>query len=309
MSNTAIVRTLSSSISAHNPADVLRLIESARMALHAVEGTPEVIAFTRQADALRYCAQKVQCSADVQNQAAEVALRAKRAAGEFLADCGLSKGGRPLKTSATMAEVFPPTLAELGVSENDSRRWQSIASVPEPVFESHLAETQAVGRELTTAGVLAIARNGGMAVHYSSEADDWSTPEDLFRLLDEEFRFDLDVCATAANAKCGRFFGPDCDGLVQDWMGTCWMNPPYGDEISRWVAKAFFSSERDATVVCLVPARVDTSWWWDYCRYGEIRFLKGRLRFSGTPNSAPFPSAVVIFPREPRVVWWEAWKA
>ena len=83
------------------------------------------------------------------------------------------------------------------------------------------------------------------------------------------------------------------------------MNPPYGDEISRWVAKAHASADAGAVVICLVPARVDTGWWWDHCRYGEIRFIRGRLKFGGSDNAAPFPSAVVIFNREPCVKWWD----
>lgn len=144
-----------------------------------------------------------------------------------------------------------------------------------------------------------------MDVHYSSETPEWETPQDLFDVLDAEFGFDLDVCATPQVAKCSRYFTPAEDGLAQEWSGVCWMNPPYGDEIPRWVGKAADAGRRGATVVCLVPARVDTGWWWDHCRYGEIRFLRGRLRFGGGQTGAPFPSAVVVFGRPAVVRWWE----
>lgn len=153
--------------------------------------------------------------------------------------------------------------------------------------------------------VLPTTKRDKLAPLMSSETDQWSTPQDLFDELDAEFGFQLDVCADQANAKCERYFTEEDDGLAQDWTGTCWMNPPYGEVIGDWVAKAKAAAEQGATVVCLVPARVDTSWWWDNCRYGEIRFLKGRLRFGGAETSAPFPSAVVIFGRPERVVWWE----
>ena len=139
----------------------------------------------------------------------------------------------------------------------------------------------------------------------TSEHNDWETPQDLFDTLDAEFGFDLDVCATDETAKCERYFTPEEDGLAQEWHGTCWMNPPYGDAIATWVAKAAESARSGATVVCLVPARVDTGWWWDYCRRGEIRFLRGRLRFGDGSASAPFPSAVVVLGRRARVIWWE----
>jgi len=131
---------------------------------------------------------------------------------------------------------------------------------------------------------------------FSSKTDLWSTPQGFFDLLHAIFKFQVDVCAIPENAKCATFYSPDNDGLAQDWHGTVWMNPPYGAEISKWVEKAYHSAkENGATVVCLLPARVDTKWWHDYCAKGEVYFLKGRLKFGGSKNSAPFPSAIVVF--------------
>lgn len=131
---------------------------------------------------------------------------------------------------------------------------------------------------------------------FSSKTDMWATPQDFFDSLNAVFRFEVDVCAIAENAKCNTFFSPDVDGLSQEWNGVCWMNPPYGREISAWVKKAYLSAKKNgATVVCLLPARVDTKWWHDYCSGGEIHFIKGRLKFGSSANSAPFPSAVVVF--------------
>lgn len=145
-------------------------------------------------------------------------------------------------------------------------------------------------------------------VHYSSETPEWETPQDLFDLLNAEFSFDLDVCATDENAKCATYYSEADDGLAQPWTGTCWMNPPYGGEIGQWVAKAHESGDTGVTVVCLVPARTDTGWWWDHVRHGEVRFLRGRLQFGNAETGAPFPSAVVIFGRDPCVKWWEEWQ-
>ncbi|HXU02151.1 MAG TPA: DNA N-6-adenine-methyltransferase [Polyangia bacterium] len=135
------------------------------------------------------------------------------------------------------------------------------------------------------------------SVHFSSARHDWATPPDLFARLDREFGFTLDVCALPENTKCARFFTPDDDGLAQDWGAeTCWMNPPYGSDIVRWMRKAFAASLAGATVVCLVPSRTDTGWWHDFAmRAHERRFLRGRVRFVGATSGAPFPSAVVVF--------------
>jgi phage N-6-adenine-methyltransferase len=136
-----------------------------------------------------------------------------------------------------------------------------------------------------------------MKVHFSSQTVEWSTPQGVFDQLDNEFNFDLDPCATHENAKCDRYFTEEDDGLKQEWGGsTVFMNPPYGREIARWMQKAYTSHLYGATVVCLVPSRTDTRWWHDYVmKATEIRFIKGRLKFGGAKNSAPFPSAIVIF--------------
>lgn len=80
---------------------------------------------------------------------------------------------------------------------------------------------------------------------FSSETDQWATPQSFFDELNKEFNFELDVCALPENAKCKKFFSPEQDGLKQQWSGVCWMNPPYGREIGKWVKKASESAERE----------------------------------------------------------------
>lgn len=135
------------------------------------------------------------------------------------------------------------------------------------------------------------------SVHFSSKTDMWSTPQTVFDTLDTEFHFKLDPCATEENAKCPLFFTEEQNGLNQDWNqgGAVFMNPPYGRAIKEWMRKAYESALAGITVVCLVPSRTDTRWWHDYAMKGEIRFIKGRLKFGDSKNSAPFPSAIVIF--------------
>lgn len=136
-------------------------------------------------------------------------------------------------------------------------------------------------------------------VMFSSNDMTWETPLYLFNRLNLEFNFTLDVCCVPETAKCSNYFTPENDGLSQDWgTNTCWMNPPYGRDIIKWMKKAYESSLRGALVVCLVPARTDTEWFQTYAmRAEEIRFIKGRLKFGDSENSAPFPSAIVIFNR------------
>ena len=108
---------------------------------------------------------------------------------------------------------------------------------------------------------------------FSSKSEMWETPQAFFDDLNNLFQFTLDACATPENAKCERYFTPEMDGLKQEWDGVVWCNP---------------------------PSRTDTAWFHDYCyndKYATINFVRGRLKFGGEKNSAPFPSMVVIFRR------------
>ena len=139
----------------------------------------------------------------------------------------------------------------------------------------------------------------------SSLDDTWTTPKDFFAKLHEEFNFELDAAALRSSAVVPNYLGPDHDylwrrdALTVEWSnasggGAVWLNPPYGRAIKDFVAKADAESKKGITVVCLVPARTDTNWWWDSCIHHEVRFIKGRLKFGGQKNSAPFPSAVIV---------------
>lgn len=131
---------------------------------------------------------------------------------------------------------------------------------------------------------------------FSSENGSWETPDFLFAALHSEFHFDLDAAASMENRKVKKFFSVQQDAFKLQWHGNVFLNCPYGRGIGLWMAKAKQEAvERGSTVVCLIPARCDTNWWFDHVRLGEVRFLKGRLKFKGAPTSAPFPSALVIF--------------
>lgn len=134
-------------------------------------------------------------------------------------------------------------------------------------------------------------------VMFSSKTDMWATPQDFFDKLNDEFHFTLDAAAIAENAKCDKFFSPEEDGFSQDWKGTVWCNPPYCRQTGKWVKKAYEESRKNGcTVVMLLPCRPDTAYFHDYILgKAEIRFIRGRLKFGGSKNSAPFPSMVVVY--------------
>lgn len=135
-------------------------------------------------------------------------------------------------------------------------------------------------------------------VLFSSKTDQWATPQWLYDELNKKFNFNLDPCADETNYKCEKYFNKEQNGLLQDWGGQrVFCNPPYGREIGKWVQKAHDESKKPETlVVMLIPARTDTKWFHEYIyQKAVIRFLRGRLKFGDSKNSAPFPSMVVIF--------------
>ena len=131
--------------------------------------------------------------------------------------------------------------------------------------------------------------NGGL---FTSASQHWATPKELYDELDEEFHFNDDPCPIGGDG-----------GLLRRWGTRTYCNPPYGREIHKWLRHALESSLwYSSLVVCLVPSRTDTKWWHDYVmKAEEIRFLRGRLKFGNSKNSAPFPSAIVIFGGKKRV--------
>ena len=134
-------------------------------------------------------------------------------------------------------------------------------------------------------------------VLFSSNKDEWSTPEKFFEALDKEFHFDLDPCASHENHKCNKYYTEEDDGLRQDWGGqTCFVNPPYSQN-KKWVRKCYEESLKpNTTVVLLVPARTDVGWFHEYV-FGkaDVRLVRGRLRFGGSGENAPFPSMVCVY--------------
>lgn len=133
---------------------------------------------------------------------------------------------------------------------------------------------------------------------YSSRSEEWPTPRDFFDLLDGEFDFTLDPCATSRNAKCKAYFTKKDNGLAQNWGNhRVFCNPPYGREMAKWAHKCFDASLDGAMVVMLAHARTDTRWFhdWVYNKAREIRFIRGRLKFGDAKFAAPFPSLVAVY--------------
>jgi site-specific DNA-methyltransferase (adenine-specific) len=132
-------------------------------------------------------------------------------------------------------------------------------------------------------------------LRFKSATNEWPTPDSLWKPLDDEFGFTLDVCSTHENAKCANHFTLAEDGLKQPWSGVAWMNPPYGAQLARWVKKCHDEAMRGVLVVGLIPVRSNTSYWHDYVMGNEIRFVRGYPKFGNAKQGLKAPLAVVIW--------------
>jgi phage N-6-adenine-methyltransferase len=137
----------------------------------------------------------------------------------------------------------------------------------------------------------------------TAAAQEWDIPQALFDALNQDFGFATDLCATFKTAKCPTFY-PAATSLSETWSGVCWLKPPFGRELIRWLCKASESAADGATVVCVVPAWTDAEWWHEYAmQAAEIRFVRGRpqVAMKGGLSPVPVPLAVVVFASDPPV--------
>lgn len=278
-------------------------ISAARRALASAQTLEDVLHIRDQAKAWEACMKIVGESLSAQQDAGEVKLRAERKAGQMLAGMEKNKGGRPSeKTSVAAAEVSAPSLSELGVNENQSRRWQREAAVDDETFENYLTLCREEQREITQAGLLNIAK--GCHVSANSGENEWYTPPEVIEAArDVMGSIDLDPasCETAqGNVKAKRFYAADDDGLSKKWTGNVWLNPPYSkDLIGQFAAKAVAESSRFNQAIVLVNNATDTAWFHELASVASaICFLRGRVKFldkTGKPANTPVQGQAILY--------------
>lgn len=276
-------------------------ISAARRALASAQTMEDVLHIRDQAKALEACLKIVGESLEAANDAAEVKLRAERKAGEMLAGMGDARG-RNQHTKQDADIVSGSSLKEIGVSEQQSSRWQREAAVDNETFESYLASCREEQREITQAGLLNIAK--GCHVSANSGENEWYTPPEFIEAArDVMGSIDLDPasCETAqANVQAKRFYTADDDGLSKKWTGNVWLNPPYSKElIGEFAAKVATEASRLNQAVVLVNNATDTAWFHQLASVASaICFLRGRVKFldkSGKPANTPVQGQAVLY--------------
>lgn len=134
---------------------------------------------------------------------------------------------------------------------------------------------------------------------FSNKDNSWSTPQDLFDRLNSVFNFDIDLAAADDTAKCKKYYTEEDDAFKYEWNEkNAYINPPYGRYQIKWIERASEQSIKyNNTIVMLIPARPDTKAWQNviFKSASTICFIKGRLKFGNSKDSAPFPSALIVF--------------
>jgi phage N-6-adenine-methyltransferase len=126
--------------------------------------------------------------------------------------------------------------------------------------------------------------------------DEWLTPPELIKALGD---FDLDPCSPIIRPwdTAKKHYTIEDNGLIQDWKGRVWLNPPYGRETFKWIDKL----AKHGNGIALIFARTETIGFheqiWE--KADAIFFFKGRIKFhyvTGEQGStANAPSCLVAF--------------
>ena len=223
-----------------------------------------------------------------------VLFKAERRTGEIILAMKKSgelidaKRGRPQKGSTVTR------LSDLGISFDESARWQKLAGMPAKEFEETLRVRfdRIVQRDVTPAN--GFIKNGA----FSSETDEYYTPREVLdAVADALGEIDLDPCAEAhgdrANVPAREHYTKKDDGLSKQWKGRVFMNPPYGREVAEWVSSLvnFHKSGDVPEAIALVASRTDSEWF-NLFNGHSVCFVDHRLKFSGAASGAMFPSAI-----------------
>ena len=257
----------------------------------------DVLRIRDQAEALRTYIKAASDSLEAANSAAEIKLRAERRAGEMLASMDKPANHHQISTSTTMVP-----LKDLGISNNQSSRWQKEAKVNEDVFEEYIRECNDEQREVTQAGLLKLAEP--CHVSHNSVENEWYTPSkyiEAARTVMGSIDLDPASCELAQETvQAGQYFTIDDNGLTKEWRGNVWLNPPYSKEsIGLFAAKLVEETANLSQAIVLVNNATDTHWFHQIAKVAmAMCFVRGRIKFNdktGTPSNSPVQGQVFIY--------------
>ena len=233
------------------------------------------------AEAARVYAQQNKLGIVAENHAVEIKIRAARKAGEILDKLDLHKGKPKTKCTPPGTFSLPPTLPDLDISRKQSSLWQKIAAIPEVAFEEKIATVGAKNERLTTAGIL----QPGQHPISQSNSNEWFTPHQYIDAARTVMgSIDLDPASNDIAQEWIRattYYTKEDNGLVHEWHGRVWLNPPYGKLVGTFVAKL---AEEIAVghvleAVVLVNAHSTDASWFSPLWNGLLCFTNHRINF------------------------------
>lgn len=137
---------------------------------------------------------------------------------------------------------------------------------------------------------------------FKSDSVEYSTPIALVKPLISEFNLTKDVCASEFNFKLPDYWTETDDAFTKNWVGNCWMNPPFSKNLKNWVKKACKDAEwLGGTKVCLLPVRSNTKWWAEVAPKSEIRFINGEVNFNNEARGLWLPMCIMIFGEQAKI--------
>ena len=277
-------------------AEPMQVFTQMRTAIDVAATLAETREVRHRIEAIRQYAREAQAR-ELESLAREARLHAERKAGEFLL-VAFEKGERRGRGGDQSTKTELCSLDDLGITKKQSAAWQQIARMTAQEFDARLQRLRGMKRTASTNSFLA----SGAAM--SSNSDEWLTPPEIVQaVLAVLGEIDLDPCSNArreqANVPARNHIIKTDDGLTRRWLGRIYMNPPYGDAVSLWVAKLTRDLQAGEVeeAIALVAARTDTAWFSKLADAALICFVRGRLRFGAADGSklatgAPFPSAL-----------------
>jgi ParB family chromosome partitioning protein len=275
----------------------LARISQAKLALVSAKNLDDVLRIRDQAEALRIYIKAASDSLEAANSAAEIKLRAERRAGELLA--GMEK---PANHHQIVSSTKMVPLKDLGISNNQSSRWQKEAKVDEDVFEGYIRECNNEQREVTQAGLLKLAEP--CHVSHNSVENEWYTPSkyiEAARTVMGSIDLDPASCEVAQETvQAGQYFTIDDNGLTKEWRGNVWLNPPYSKEsVGLFAAKLVEETANLSQAIVLVNNATDTQWFHEIASVATaICFVRGRIKFNdknGKPANSPVQGQVCVY--------------
>ena len=284
----------------------LTYFNAAKSALIQAKNIDEVKDIRDKAEAMRAYVKQAGDSSEMQNMCAEIKLRAERRLGEMLGETEKNPGGRPTKNLSHDTTGINPTLPEMGITRDQSSRWQSIAQLPEETFEEYLAEKIKAKEEITTADVLRLAKGQPYFMSRNTGDFEWYTPIEIIEAAREVMgTIDLDPasCVVANEVvKAEKFYTEEDDGLKQEWFGNVWMNPPYNQPLLTFFCEKLANSYKDGFVteaIVLVNNPTDTKWFQNLANDSTaICLTAGRVKYwkpDKTTASHPLQGQAIFY--------------